>query len=58
MQPCPNCASTDLVNVDIALTGGTLRFDHCRRCEHRWWTDPTEHAAVNLRGVLERVAAR
>jgi transcription elongation factor Elf1 len=57
MQHCPNCTSTNLVNVDIKLEAGMLRFDHCRRCEHRWWTD-ADTATVDLRGVLERVAAR
>jgi formate dehydrogenase maturation protein FdhE len=57
MAHCPNCDSTNLVNVDIKLDAGQLRFDHCRRCEHRWWTDSTASAAVDLGGVLERVAA-
>jgi formate dehydrogenase maturation protein FdhE len=58
MQHCPNCQSTNLVNIDIKLEAGPLRFDHCRRCEHRWWTDTAESSSVDLRGVLERVASR
>jgi formate dehydrogenase maturation protein FdhE len=53
MGSCPNCASTDLVAVDMALRGGRVRFAHCRRCEHRWWVDAAG-ARVSLTDVLSR----
>jgi formate dehydrogenase maturation protein FdhE len=52
MSGCPNCASTDLVSVDMALRGGSVRFAHCRRCEHRWWFDAERGTFVPLADVL------
>jgi formate dehydrogenase maturation protein FdhE len=54
MGGCPNCASTDLVSIDMTLRGKSMRFAHCRRCEHRWWTDPSRGVHVPFAEVLSR----
>jgi formate dehydrogenase maturation protein FdhE len=54
MGGCPNCASTDLVSIDMTLRGEGMRFSHCRRCEHRWWTDTSRGVPISLAEVLSR----
>lgn len=57
MDTCPQCRSTDLVGFTLAPAGETLRFSHCRDCEHHWWTT-VEESAIHLPDVLERIGSR
>lgn len=57
MNSCPNCQSSNLVRVEMTLSGGPVRFAHCRRCEHRWWTDPEGNSVLPLRTVLDKAAS-
>lgn len=57
-QSCPQCRSADLVDVQISLREGAVRFEHCRNCEHRWWTDAEQQSVINLGDVLDKVATR
>jgi transcription elongation factor Elf1 len=57
MAHCPDCSSDNLVTVDMTLNGGPVKFAHCRRCEHRWWTDATDGGALALPQVLHKVTA-
>lgn len=58
MHTCPACRSADVVDVQISLNAGPVRFEHCRDCEHRWWTDAEQEAVIDLGDVLEKVAGR
>jgi hypothetical protein len=58
MQTCPHCRSGDLVGFTLAPAGQPLRFNHCRSCEHRWWTDLEEGTSVRLRKVLDQIGGR
>jgi transcription elongation factor Elf1 len=54
---CTNCGSDNLVSIDLSLQGAAVTFLHCRRCEHRWWTETGEGKAVTLASILRRSAA-
>ncbi|HUH06487.1 MAG TPA: hypothetical protein VML96_01650 [Egibacteraceae bacterium] len=56
MRDCPNCASHDLVNVELQLGGEPVNFAHCRRCEHRWWSDVEGRGIIALSDVLTKAA--
>jgi transcription elongation factor Elf1 len=56
MATCPQCTSSDLVSIAMALKGGRVNFSHCRTCEHRWWVDAAEGVRLVLPDVLHRVA--
>jgi uncharacterized protein YlaI len=57
-QPCSNCRSADVVDVQISLRDGAVRFYHCRSCEHRWWTDTEQESVIELGDVLGKVGTR
>jgi hypothetical protein len=57
MDQCRNCQSSNLVRVEMTLSGGPVRFAHCRRCEHRWWVDSDGNTVLLLQDVLEKAAS-
>ena len=57
VMACPNCASTDLVKIELSPGGRPMRFSTCRACEHRWWTEQAAADVVSLERVLAYVAA-
>jgi hypothetical protein len=57
MGSCTNCGSTDLVHIEMSLRGGPVGFSHCRRCEHRWWSDAEVGHTLPLAAVLGKAAA-
>jgi hypothetical protein len=57
MSACTNCDSTDLVRIEMTLRGGPVGFCHCRRCEHRWWSDAAVGQPLPLAEVLGKAAA-
>ena len=52
---CPNCASHDLIQLNLAPSGRPVCFTTCRSCEHRWWA--TANETIDLDEVLGAVAA-
>jgi hypothetical protein len=57
MGSCTNCGSTNLVHIEMRLRGGPVGFSHCRRCEHRWWSDAEVGRTLPLAAVLGKAAA-
>lgn len=51
MRTCENCQSPDLFQVDVTIAAGPTRFAHCRRCEHRWWSDSAGARVAPLQAV-------
>ena len=52
---CPHCAGKDLGEIRFAFSEQGLRFNYCRRCEHRWWEGSTR--SLQLDDVLEAATA-
>jgi ssDNA-binding Zn-finger/Zn-ribbon topoisomerase 1 len=34
---CPDCGSTNLITISMAMGDGRVPFRTCPRCEARWW---------------------
>ena len=54
---CPSCTSDDLLAVVLTPSGTPMRFATCRHCEHRWWQDQTDGAAIDIGTVIEHIAS-
>jgi hypothetical protein len=57
VSTCGKCKSSDLVQIELTPVGRSVRFSTCRACEHRWWTTSDGDVALELRDVLDLVAA-
>lgn len=60
---CPNCASTDVININMTMeTDAPVSFYSCHACEHRWWWkdgEPIElDAVLTLAKRLPKRSAR
>ena len=56
MDLCPACNSRDLIHIMLAPAGRKMRFNTCRACEHKWWTDGEIAIEIGLKDVLAHVA--
>ncbi len=44
---CPNCASKNVININLAIEHDTrVSFYSCHRCERRWWHKDGQDAAL------------
>lgn len=54
---CSNCERDDVLVVRLAPKNRAMRFYTCRFCEHRWWQNADDGAAVELADVLSDLAS-
>jgi transposase-like protein len=50
---CPDCGSTNLITIAMALGEGRVLFRTCPPCEARWWEK--DGSQVSRDAVLESV---
>lgn len=55
-MPCPRCASRQVLEIDLTVSGRDITLHSCPACETRWWD--AEGEQVDVTNVIDLATVR